>query len=348
MGKDNSERNYDEIVQPDALVKRRGSIIYHDHEVEFETLHTFARIFNVLFDHLPRLYSTRSEQYSIEEFDDEPHSLHDAVRQIGSLIVKEVNELTSTLVIGAYDSSVRTVRSLFEWNVGALDVIMNSTNPNSPSKYPPDFYSLFISCYIKEITRGINDTKQKEQLVRNKIRENVLPKDSLNCIDYAVGGGVTNQIRRLDAKILAIINFQIDNPSPNTNKLLDLYSLLSQYIHMNTKNILEIMPRGFTSFYNKDEFDSSYKIITISLDVILALYIILIDCDVYHCDVPWKKNWRNKTKIMLESTISQNDAFLTTRTLLSSETWNSMSEFAPSITGTYIPCDCKNQNINSA
>ena len=334
---------YDEITHPAEFVKQRGSKIFHDQKDKFKIILTFIHTFNELFYNLPRLYCTRSDQYQIEEFDGEPHSLHDAVRQIGSLIIKETNELSSTMVIGAYDSSMRTVRSLFEWIIRALEVITNSTKPNRQKEYPDDFYSLFITHYIAQITHGTKDKAQKEKIIKQKIQERVLPEDSIHFIDYKIDWGVTKQIQRLDDKILAVISVENNNAASGKNKLLEIYALLSQHVHMNTANILDIMPRGYASFYNKDEFNLLFKRIIITLDVILALYIILIDCDVYHCDVQWKKRWRNKTKETLENIILQNDVFLTTKALLSSKTWNSLSEFAPDRTGSYASYDCDNK-----
>jgi len=169
--------------------------------------------------------------------------------------------------------------------------------------------------------------------MRNKMQTQGLTESTIQRLfAYDIDHGIKSAIKRLDKRIsdtITVNHPEFTHRVSGEKDLLLLYSLLSGYVHLDTRKLSALEPNGMTPFYDKQSFVSAMGAITASLDVILTLYVLLIDYDVYHCDTKWKEQWRKKTKHFLYDYVSHEDRFTSTKSLLDGHRWNSMLEFAP-------------------
>ena len=112
-----------------------------------------------------------------------------------------------------------------------------------------------------------------------------------------------------------------------------IYGELSQSVHNSIDKVDDMPYGGATSFFDPESFDESYVMIHAAVDIILCLYFILIDIDVFYSDADGRKQYREYAEKAFAGTFGQH-RFGSCRTLFNGKVWNDPSlEFARTRTG---------------
>ena len=100
----------------------------------------------------------------------------------------------------------------------------------------------------------------------------------------------------------------------------DIYGELSQSVHNSIGKIDDMPYGGATHFFDPKAFDKSYAMIHAAMDIILCLYFILIDIDVFYSDADDRKRYRKYVEKAFAGTFGQHK-FDSCRTLFNSKVW---------------------------
>lgn len=325
------ECGFDVITNPPEFIKRRSDVIFEKKINELEIINKIIILINFVFDNLPLVYVTRSG-CEVEEFPFEIHSGHDSSRIIGSLLITELNELLVNLCVGSYYSAIRNNRSLIEWLVRTIAAVsdrslLTSEKENNQNK-AVCFEGLEVLLERAELLAKAPKHLRKEfkksfELYKKNPNHD---KKIAEILGAEIPPGIGNIPNGLNPKILQ--HLKIQNPEnnqtiQNSEVIYCIYTILSKYVHNHMRRIDELEPGGNTQFLNLKQFDEVFPIIITSLDVIIYLYFMLIDIDIFHCNLDWKKQWRVNVKEFFDQAKFDQKYFLATNSLLNSQDWNS-------------------------
>lgn len=305
-------------------------------EKNFVNIKKIIVMINYIFDNLPRLYYTRAG-CEIEEFDTEYHSDHDAVRNIGALIISKYNELMIDLSVGSYNSAVGCTRSIFEWLLRTIAVVSDrsilTTLPSDKNK-PTCFAGLMkmiqYGRWKKIMTE--DDKKRIQDFLKHTSKTKISNPEVNEFTDLYIGtvrsriphgiGEIPNKLNDLILKNIVIQNPFRKELLHGKEALYVYYDIVSEHIHKDIEN-LYTEPGGRTIFIDLKEFDDAYSQIILMSDLILYFYLILIDLDVFHSNRDENIRWRKKAKKILKSFRLSSKQFASTNSLLVSPEWNS-------------------------
>lgn len=329
----NCQCSYDFIFDVPEFIKRRSNALYHHREQNIFLIKRILIFLNYVIDNLPMVYVTRSGCY-VEEHVFAEHSRHDTSRIVGSLLVTEFNELLINLVTGSYNSSLRTMRSMIEWLVRTLA----ATSDRSMLTYLPNDKNCAV-CFA-----GLIEMMEAKDFHKNLQEENNYSNDEMKTLkqlvtkNEAISEHVGYIARFLNTKIpigVGVLPKKLNDTIKKKIKVKDheskeiiigsdaiyaIYHLLSMPIHNTLEKIYEMNPGGESNFLDLDKFDDTFKIILSASDLILSLYVILIDIDVFH-EREHKIQWRKFVFETFRDSKFGKHVFFGCESLLKSKFW---------------------------
>jgi hypothetical protein len=304
---------------------------------ELDEIHTLPDIFNWLLSTLPNLYYTRCG-CEIEDFPDAYPSEHDAVRNIGSLVTGEYNELLLNLYTGSYNSAIRCSRAVLEWllrSVAAVSDLSILTNVPEDKNKAACFYGLQEltewSKWKRTGRTAFNSTKHDLKDLAEKLADypeiQLIMKRKLH-VDIRDGiGNIPDRLNESILKYLQTTNSEDGKVLYGKDALRHTYDVLSKHVHVDAEKI-DADPHG-TQFFDEEKFEETFSTIIRASDINLYLFLLLMDIDVFHSNKDWKYRWRQKTLEILEPKLVPIEKLPSTSSLLKSSEWCSdkMVEF---------------------
>lgn len=283
-------------------------------------------LINHIMDNLPQFYVTRSG-CEAEEHPMQAHSEHDTARTMGALLVVEFNEISVNLYSGAHDSARRNMRSMLEWMIRVIAAVSDrgifTGKPQDVNK----------SLCFQGLQKAMAWTRAKKSRPKRRRKSAELSQgaDYGNATSFRdfldavyVPDGIGHIPNRLNNRIMS--NFQPSSRAQagGSSLLYYFYSELSQSIHNSIDRIDDMRYGGLTAFFDPESFDESHFLIYGATDIILCLYFILLDIDVFHGKAAYRKTYRKYTEKMFERTFGRR-GFPSCRALFGGEVWNDPS-----------------------
>ena len=327
--------DYDIIGDIPKFIKTRSMAIYKSRKKYIDEINESLKLIMSTSLQIPLLYTPRCG-HDVEEFPDWPHSGHDTSRVVGSLLIKEINELIVNLSCGSNRSALRTTRSMMEWTIRVVAAISNRqifSGLNSDKNMPMCYEGLAEVITFNESTKFMMIDDEKKRKSFKKIKKEIkkgINKSKMNLPWHAfkfnakIPDGLGSIPEKLNEQILSnikIVENATEKSDIGSSAIYLLYHLLSKYVHNSVDTIDEIPQDGSTPFLNFDEFDEIYLILIHTMDIICYHYFILVDMDV-HYEKTARIEYRKEIKeIFLKSKVSK-ESFHSCVKLLSSDIWN--------------------------
>ena len=321
--------SFDFIPDIPRFIQDRVSTVTKHHKNQVVTVRRTVRLINLIIDALPLCYATRSG-CEVEEYPMQEHSEHDTARIMGALLVAELNELVVNLCSGSHNSALRTVRSLLEWLVKAaaavsdLQIFVN--RPEYANK-AVCLRGLLLAARWYKARRKYKEPKQRELL---KMSQNISSAYLTRVADFLIRAKIPDGVGKIPNSLNDKIMSNMKEQDPKTWKITEgsallytIYDQLSQSVHNEPFKLDDIPYGGLTEFHDQQRFDESYRVLYRAVDVILYLYLVLVDIDVFHGSDN-KKRYRDYAQKTFAE-IFVNGEFDICRTLFNSKTWNDPS-----------------------
>ncbi len=347
MDKNFSEK-YNMIGDVASFVKIRSDKIFSKHIVEFANLQRFVFFIDFLRNYLPQRYISLGGCLVKDNSFMEPEKPDpcDATRNIGNLIVRQHNQMVSSLSVGCYEGAFNCLRCLIEWEIKTLSAITDLSILSNELRHKnnPCCFSAFCRLMETSDRNRLLTRKKKNEIRRlskefaNKIEESndlelrkILSFVSLESV--SVRDGIGDYPKKLNPNILKYIKYKHGKKIfSGSEAVYKIYELLSINTHFSLSKFNKIDVDGCVDFYDKKEFMQNYNHIVKVIDAVLYLFIMIIDIDVFHRENKWRANWRQKVdktfqEAKKEFENSKNRKylkdFISVNALLSSKEWTS-------------------------
>ena len=314
---------FDTIIDVLGFLRHRAEAVAENRGSQVTTIQKAVFLLNHIMDNLPQWYVTRSG-CEAEEHPTQAHSDHDTARMMGVLLVTEFNEIVVNLCSGAHNSARRNTRSMLEWMFRVIAAVSDrgifTENPQDANR-AICFDGLRIAIAWSD-ARKRNRKKRHQQTP--ELPQGVDHEKAVRFRDFLasadIPGGLGSIPNKLNCKIMS--NF----PRPSVKKAdtsawpYYIYGELSQSVHNSIDKVDDMPHGGATPFFDRKSFDRSYAIIYAAMDIILCLYFILIDIDVFYSDADGRKQYREYVEKAFADTFGQHK-FDSCRTLFDSKVW---------------------------
>lgn len=323
------EDEFEDETNPISAINKISSHIYTKKKKEFEILIVCKTLLSTLYGSLPNVYTTK-DGHEIEDVGFSNPSKHDASRHILSLVIGEYHELFNNLMIGSFNSAVRSIKEAYEWVIRIVCALTDLSVITSKKSdlYTPGCFFAFMEIYKHSQMRDnvskfesqsfLKIIDQEKQIGSIDEHDELLLKTELDL-------NVRNFINKFNSLIYENIELnKIETKETITGKnaLLYLISKLENYPYNNPEKILK-KHHDMPSDFDEDAFDNAFSLIIVTTDVILSLMLIMMDFDVFHGNKEWKKRRREEIQKLFIHKIDLNQ-FPSINALFKGETWNSV------------------------
>ena len=163
---------FDFIFNVPGFLANRAKALDQNQQQQLTDIKNITLFLNYVIENLPHCYSTRSGCV-VEEHGTQQHSKHDSSRLIGILLVTELNELIINMGVGAYNSSIRTLRSMIEWVLKTVAAVSDRS---------------IFSCRDEDLNRsmcfnGLQKTKKCGEIRKKFQRQRKINSEIQKCLE---------------------------------------------------------------------------------------------------------------------------------------------------------------------
>lgn len=318
---------FDTIIDVSGFLRRRAEAVAENRKSRVDTIQRTVFLLNHIMDNLPQWYVTRSG-CEAEEHPTQAHSDHDTARMMGVLLVTELNEIVVNLYSGAHNSARRNTRSMLEWMFRVIAAVSDrkifSGNQQDANR-AICFDGLRLAIAWSDARRR-NRKKRHQQTP--ELPQGVDHEKAVRFRDFLARANVPDGLGSIPNKLNRKIMSNFLRPSVKKADMSSLpyyiYGELSQSVHNSIDKVDDMPYGGATPFFDPESFDESYVMIYAAMDIILCLYFILIDIDVFYSDADGRKQYRKYVEKTFAGILGQH-RFNSCRTLFNSKVWNDPS-----------------------
>ena len=318
--------SFDFIVDIPRFIQYRVDAVVKHHKSQICTVQKTVILVNQIMENLPACYTTRSG-CEVEDHPLQEHSDHDASRLMGVLLVTELNEIVVNLCSGAHRSAVRTMRSLLEWMLRTVAAVSDRrifTENSRDANRAVCFEGLRIAIQYGEARGKMN--KEERRLDAELLKTARRDDKAAHFLDFVTSARISDGVgtipKRLNDKIMYSINqnHKTQGNMEGTNPLYCIYNQLSQHVHNTISKLDDMQYGGLTEFHDSEYFNESCLMICRAVDVVLYLYFILLDIDIFH-QLDDKRRYREYAKKKFCENFAERELIIC-RTLFESKVWD--------------------------
>lgn len=241
---------------------------------------------------------------------------HSLVRDLLEIIIYEYYEMEAAIIVGAYSSAARTLRTTLEVVVNIFGALTNKkifTNRKTDEGRAMCGNEFFHNLAIQQYRKG--KEKIDRQLLLHKWTKSH-EHQHLYEANY-VASGAEFVLDKIDEKFLEGLN----TSRQSGRELIRMcYYVLSDYVHLSFHSTINRMNNiEKNSYFNPEEFDDLYATFRLVSDIVAYLTILAIIVDFGQSE-EWRTNYHKRLKKELEGLFQDNggDGFHFTRRLIAS------------------------------
>lgn len=311
--------------------------------LEIERLNSIYETYFRIYTNIPSNYVSRAGHpinHPIDIFPDYEWR-YDATRTLLKLTLNQHEEAITNLLVGSYSSAVGAIKPIFDllvMTLASLTDLSNLFGSDRVGQYCPGRFDLVLEYYqkaqekavmTKEELKNFRSSLSKEQNVNDPI---ITDADYFNTDLEINAEKFIHNFNKLIWESIKITSVSDNRKILGKNALLELNCLLRDFAPLfPDKLIAPLFPDKLnkkqqkSSDFDDGGFQRAYSIIISASDVILVLFLILIEVDIYHTDKKWRKDFRNQTSSLFKDKKVFDESFMSITSLLKSKTWKNSS-----------------------